>query len=85
MMDVSVPNDASAPNDAITISVPVWISKNSDEDDYLAWLRGQLKTAGSGRKPVAVNEGPVAISMRIAALATARWLVPAQADGVEGG
>lgn len=58
--------DARAPNDAITLSVPVWISKNSDEDDYLAWLRGKLEAAGWDKARAQEIKGPIAVSMRIA-------------------
>jgi len=58
--------DARAPQDAITLSVPVWISKNSDEDDYRDWLRGKLEAAGWDKTRAREVKGSIAVSMRIA-------------------
>jgi hypothetical protein len=55
--------DARAP---ITISVPVWITKNDPDDDYMDWLRGKLKEAGWDERRTRDLKGPIAISMRIA-------------------
>jgi len=70
--------DTRAP---ITISVPVWITKNDPDDDYMDWLRGKLKEAGWDERRTRDLKGPIAISMRIACPAPPAGLSGRKAAG----
>ena len=58
--------DARAPQDAIRLSVPVWITKSEPDYDWLQWLKGKLEAAGWDKARAERIRGPVAVSMRIA-------------------
>lgn len=58
--------DARAPNNVITFSVPVWITKSDPDGDYMDWLHGKLTGVGWDEHKAREVKGSIAVSMRIA-------------------